>query len=418
MGAIAAAENLRLAMRRVRANRGSPGVDGMSVEQLPAYLDSHGPQLREMLLAGTYQPQPVKRVAIPKRSGGTRELGIPTVVDRLVQQAILQVLTAHYDPTFSPHSYGFRPGKNAHQALEQARTYVAEGKEWVVDLDLERFFDRVNHDMLMGRLAKRITDKGLLRLIRGYLEAGVLVHGVVQEREEGTPQGGPLSPLLANILLDDLDWELERRGHNFCRYADDCNIYVHSQRAGERVMASVTHYLERKLKLRVNREKSGVDRAAKRKFLGLRVIGREEKARLSIAPESRARVKKELRRITKRNRGVSLRQVLTELGRYTDGWVGYYWVARTPSVFRELDQWLRRRLRCYQWKQWKWPRTRAKGLLAAGVGRYLAWGTAYGDRGYWCVAGSPAMTQALPNAALQRLGFHSLLERYHSLATP
>lgn len=417
MEAIAAVENLGLAMQRVRANKGSPGVDGMSVEQLPAYLEDHGPELREMLVAGTYHPKPVKRVAIPKRSGGMRELGIPTVVDRLVQQAILQVLTPHYDPTFSAYSYGFRPGKSAHQALEQAKTYVAEGKEWVVDLDLERFFDRVNHDLLMGRLAKRIPDKRLLRLIRRYLEAGILAHGVVQEREEGTPQGGPLSPLLANILLDDFDRELERRGHSFCRYADDTNIYVRSQRAGERVMRSVTQYLERKLKLQVNREKSGVDRAGRRKFLGLRVIGRGEKARLSIAPESRVRVKKELRRITKRNRGVSLRQVLTELGRYTDGWVGYFWVARTPSVFLQLDQWLRRRLRCYQWKQWKRPRTRAKGLLAAGVGRYLAWGTAYGDRGYWCVAGSPAMTQALPNAALQRLGFRSLLERYHSLAT-
>jgi RNA-directed DNA polymerase len=251
MEAIAAIENLVLAMQRVRANKGSPGVDGVSVEQLPAYLEDQGPELREKLLAGTYHPQPVKRVAIPKRSGGMRELGIPTVVDRLVQQAILQVLTPHYDPTFSPYSYGFRPGKSAHQALEQAKTYVAEGKEWVVDLDLEWFFDRVNHDLLMGRLAKRITDKRLLRLIRRYLEAGILVHGVVQEREEGTPQGGPLSPLLANILLDDFDRELERRGHSFCRYADDSNIYVRSQRAGERVMRSVTQYLERKLKLRV-----------------------------------------------------------------------------------------------------------------------------------------------------------------------
>ena len=278
MEAIAAAENLRLAMGRVRANKGSPGVDGMRVEQLAAFLQEHGPYLAEQLLAGTYQPQPLKRAAIPKRSGGTRELGIPTVVDRLIQQAILQVLTPIYDPQFSPHSYGFRPGKSAHQALEQARAYVAEGKTWVVDLDLERFFDRVNHDMLMGRLAKRITDKRLLRLIRGYLEAGILAEGVVQEREEGTPQkdtrpplsqGGPLSPLLANILLDDFDQELERRGHSFCRYADDCNIYVRSQRGGERVMASVTHYLERKLKVKVNREKSGVDRAARRKFLGL-----------------------------------------------------------------------------------------------------------------------------------------------------
>jgi group II intron reverse transcriptase/maturase len=410
MEAIVAPENLRQAMARVRANKGSPGVDGMSAERLPGYLEEQGPHLVEQLLAGTHQPQPVKRAAIPKRSGGTRELGIPTVVDRLIQQAILQVLTPVYDPHFSPQSYGFRPGKNAHQALEQARQYVAEGQAWVVDL-------RVNHDMLMGRLAKRITDKRLLRLIRRYLEAGILAEGVVQEREEGTPQGGPLSPLLANILLDDFDRELERRGHSFCRFADDCNIYVRSQRAGARVMGSVTRYLETKLKLKVNRAKSRVDLAAKRKFLGLRVSGFGGKARLSIALESRTRLRQEVRRITKRNRGVSLRQVLTELGRYPDGWVAYFHIARTPSVFEEFDQWIRRRLRCYQWKLWKWPKTRAKELLGAKIGRYLAWGTAYGTRGPWSVAGSPAMTQALPNAVLERLGFRSLLRRYQALAT-
>jgi RNA-directed DNA polymerase len=272
--------------------------------------------------------------------------------------------------------------------------------------------------MLMGELAKRLTDKRLMRLIRGNLEAGVLWEGVVHEREEGTPQGGPLSPLLANILLDRFDRELGRRGHSFCRYADDCNIYVRSQRAGERVMASVTRYLEKKLKLKVNRKKSGVDLAARRKFLGLRVIGRKEKARISIAPESRTRLKREVRRITERNGGVALTQVLTELGRYTDGWVGYFRVARTPSVFQEIDQWLRRRLRCYQWKQWKWPWTRARELLKAKVGRYLAWGTAYGNSGPWCVAGSPAMSQALPNAALEADGFRSLLKKYQALATP
>jgi len=417
MEAIVAAENMRQAMARVVANRGSPGIDGMRVEELPAYLEEQGPHLVEQLLAGRYQPQPVKRVAIPKPSGGTRELGIPTVIDRVIQQAVLQVLTPIYDPTFSQHSYGFRPGKSAHQAMEQARQYVAGGKAWVVDLDLEKFFDRVKHDILMGRLAKRIMDKRVLRLIRRYLEAGILTNGVVQEREEGTPQGGPLSPLLANILLDEFDRELERRGHSFCRYADDCNIYVRSQRAGERVMASVTRYLEKKLKLKVNREKSGVDLASKRKFLGLRVIGRGEKARLSIAPESRRRLRQTVRKITKRNRGVSLRQVLTELGRYTDGWVGYFHVAQTPSVFQAFDQWLRRRLRCYQWKQWKSPRTRAKALLAAKIGRYLAWGTAYGNHGPWRVAGSPAMTQALTNAALERLGFRSLQKKYQALAT-
>jgi len=417
MEAIVAADNMRLAMERVRANKGSPGVDGMSVEEMPAYLRAEWRHLVERLLSGGYEPEPVRRAMIPKRSGGKRELGIPTVVDRLIQQAILQVLTPIYDPTFSPYSYGFRPGKSAHQAIEKARQHVAEGKEWVVDLDLEKFFDRVNHDMLMGELAKRVTDKRLLRLIRWYLEAGILSEGVVHEREEGTPQGGPLSPLLANILLDRFDRELERRGHSFCRYADDCNIYVRSQRAGERVMASVTRYLEKKLKLKVNRSKSGVDRAARRKFLGLRVIGGEGKARLSIAPESRTRLKQEVRRISKRNRGVALQVVLAELGRYTDGWVGYFHVAKTPSVFQDFDQWLRRRLRCYQWKQWKWPRTRAKALLEAKIGRYLSWGTAYGNHGPWCVAGSPAMCQALSNAALERLGFRSLLKRYQALAT-
>ena len=417
MEAIVAADNLRLALVRVRTNKGSPGVDGMGVEDLPTYLEKEGPHLLEELLAGRYEPQPVRRATIPKRSGGKRELGIPTVVDRFVQQATLQVLTPICDPTFSPHSYGFRPGKKAHQALEQARQYVAEGKEWVVDLDLEKFFDRVNHDMLMGELAKKVTDKRLLRLIRRYLEAGILSEGVVLERKEGTPQGGPLSPLLANILLDRFDRELERRKHSFCRYADDCNIYVRSQRAGERVMASVTRYLEKKLKLKVNRQKSGVDVAARRKFLGLRVIGRGEKARLSIAPESRTRLKQEVRRITKRNRGVAMQQVLAELGQYTDGWVGYFHVAKTPSVFQDLDQWLRRRLRCYQWKQWKWPRTRAEALLEAKVGRYLAWGMVYGNHGPWHVAGSPVMNQALPNAALESLGFRSLLKKYQALAT-
>jgi RNA-directed DNA polymerase len=417
MEAIVAADNLRLAVGRVRANKGSPGVDGMSVEQLPVYLAKEWPHLAGELLAGRYKPRPVRRATIPKRSGGMRELGIPTVVDRLIQQAILQVLTPVWDPRFSPYSYGFRPGKSAHQAVEKARQYVAEGKEWVVDLDLEKFFDRVNHDMLMGELAKRVTDKRLLRLIRWYLEAGVLSEGVVHEREEGTPQGGPLYPLLANILLDRFDRELGRRRHSFCRYADDCNIYVSSQRAGERVMVSVVRYLEKKLKLKVNRKKSGVDLAARRKFLGLRVTGRGEKARLSIAPESRTRLKQEVRRITKRNRGVAMPQVLVELGRYTNGWVGYFQVAKTPSVFQEFDQWLRRRLRCYQWKQWKWPRRRAEALLEAKVGRYLAWGTAYGSHGPWCVAGSPAMSQALSNATLERLGFQSLLKRYQALAT-
>jgi RNA-directed DNA polymerase len=415
MEVVVAAENVRQALRRVRANKGSPGVDGMTVGELPDYLRTAWPSLRAALLAGDYEPQPVKRVGIPKPDGGVRELGIPTVVDRMIQQAMLQVLTPIYDPGFSRYSYGFRPGKSAHQALEQARAYVAEGRGWVVDLDLERFFDRVNHDVLMGRLAKGIGDQRLLRLVRRYLEAGVLLNGVVMEREEGTPQGGPLSPLLANILLDEWDKELERRGHRFCRYADDCNIYMRSERAGERVLVSVRRWLERVLRLRVNEGKSAVGRPHERPFLGYRIIGMA-KARLSVAPKSLARAKATIRRLTRRNRGVSLGQVLAELGTFTDGWVGYYWAARTPSMFQELDGWIRRRLRCYQWKQWKTARRRALELRKRGIGRYLAWGTAYDGPGLWRAAGSPALTQALSNRVLVRHGYHSLSTRYQSLA--
>jgi len=415
MEAVVAADNMRQALKRVRANKGSPGVDGMTVGELAGYLKDAWPRLQQELLAGTYKPQPVRRVEIPKPDGGVRELGIPTVVDRLIQQALLQVLTPLYDPTFSSHSYGFRPGKSAQQAALAARDMVASGKGWVVDLDLEKFFDRVNHDILMSRLARRIGDKRVLRVIRRYLQAGVMLNGVVMDRSEGTPQGGNLSPLLANILLDELDRELERRGHSFCRYADDCNIYVHSQRAGERVMASVTQFLAKKLKLRVNQAKSAVARPFERKFLGLRVIGQMQ-ARLSIAPQSLKRAKDTIRRITRRNRGVSLVRVLEELGRFTDGWVGYFWIARTPSVFQSLDEWIRRRLRCYQWKQWKTWRHRARELLKLGIGRYLAWGTAYNSAGPWHIAGCPAMTQSLTNAGLTVMGFHSLHERYLTLA--
>jgi RNA-directed DNA polymerase len=416
MEAVVDADNMRQALKRVRANKGSPGIDGMTVQQLPAFLKGEWPRLKQALLAGTYQPEPVRRVEIPKPDGGVRQLGIPTALDRLIQQAILQVLDPLYNPTFSRFSYGFRVGKSAHEALAQARRHVASGKGWMVDLDLEKFFDRVNHDLLMGRLAQRIGDKRLLRLIRRYLEAGVLLNGVVIEREEGTPQGGPLSPLLSNVLLDELDRELERRGHCFCRYADDCNIYVRSQRAGERVLVSITGFLETKLRLKVNREKSAVARPSQRKFLGYRVLG-GAKARLSIAPQSLKRAKETIRRITKRNRGVSLARVLVELRTFTDGWVAYFWRARTPSVFRALDEWIRRRLRCYQWKLWKKPRRRARELRKAGVGPWLAYGVAFDGPGPWRVAGCPAMSRALTNAKLTQFGYHSLHERYQALAS-
>ncbi len=416
MEAVVAAENMRQALKRVRANKGAPGVDGMTVEELPEHLKVEWLRLKQELLEGEYKPQAVKRVEIPKPDGGVRQLGIPTVVDRLIEQAVLQVLSPLYDPTFSNWSYGFRPKRNAHQAVSQAREYVEQGNDWVVDIDLEKFFDRVNHDMLMGRLAKRIGDKRLLKLIRRYLQAGIMSEGVVVSRVEGTPQGGPLSPLLANVLLDELDRELERRGHKFCRYADDCNIYVRSQRAGERVMASVTRYLEGKLRLKVNAAKSRVARPSKRDFLGFRMLGRR-KSRVIIAPSSRKHMKDAVRRITRRNRGVSLERVLEELGRYTDGWVGYYRLAQTPSVYAEFDEWIRRRLRCYQWKQWKRPATRARALRSAGVERYLALGTAYDGPGLWRAAGSPGLTIALPNAKLARMGYHSMHERYLALTS-
>lgn len=409
-------DNLRPALKQVRSNKGAPGLDGMTVEQLPRWLKDNWSDLRDRLRAGTYRPPPVKRVELPKPDGGVRLLGIPTVVDRFIQQAVLQVLQPLYDPTFSPHSYGFRPKRSAHQALAAAREQVASGCGWVVDLDLEKFFDRVNHDLLMGRLARRIADKQLLRLIRGYLEAGVMLNGVVVTSDEGTPQGGPLSPLLANILLDDLDRELERRGHRFCRYADDCNIYVQSQRAGERVMASVSRFLERKLKLRVNVAKSAVARPAERKFLGFRIWGRQA-PQVKLASKTLKRFKDKVRQLTKRNRGVSLRQVLAELRTYTDGWLAYFWHCRSRHLFRELDSWLRRRLRCYLWKQWKWRWTRFQRLLRCGVPRHIVVAAVGSGVGPWAAAKSPAMQMALSCEQLKAMGYHSLLERYDLLAS-
>jgi group II intron reverse transcriptase/maturase len=404
------------ALRKVESNKGAAGVDGMRTDELRPHLMKHWKALKQKLLDGKYRPHPVRRVEIPKPDGGVRELGIPTVLDRFIQQMILQVLEPLYDPTFSGSSYGFRPGRGAKNALESAREHVASGNGWVVDIDLEKFFDRVNHDVLMGRLARRIGDKRLLKLIRLYLQAGVMLNGVVVERYEGTPQGGPLSPLLSNILLDELDKELERRGHKFCRYADDCNIYVKTERGGQRVMESIAKFLEKKLRLKVNRAKSAVSKPHARKFLGLRIIG-GAKARISIAPKSIVRFKKQVRRLTRRNRGVSFKHVLSDLKKFTDGWVGYFRIAQTPTVYKGLDEWIRRRLRCYVWKQWKKPKRRAKELLKYGIGPWLAWGVAYNGHGLWKVAGCPAMSMALTNTRLESLGFSSLYKRFVSLTS-
>jgi len=402
-------ENLKKALKRVRQNKGSPGVDGMTVKELPDYLMEHWPMIRDQLLSGTYQPQPVKRVEIPKPGGGVRKLGIPTCLDRFIQQAVLQVLQEQWDPTFSEHSYGFRPGRSAHQAIAQAQAYIAEGYDYVVDIDLERFFDRVNHDKLMGRVAKRVSDKRLLKLIRALLNAGVMENGLVSPTDEGAPQGGPLSPLLSNLVLDDLDTELERRGHRFVRYADDSNIYVRSERAGLRVMASISQFITKRLKLKVNRDKSAVGRPWERKFLGFRfTAGRVLKR--SIAPPARRRFKKRIRELTRRTRGVGLERMVEDLSRYLVGWRGYFGFCETPSVLRVLDSWIRRRLRSVVWKQWKRGRKRFAELRARGVCKDLAAKAAGSCHGPWRLARSQALSIALPNAYFTSLGLPSLVD--------
>jgi len=385
-------DNLNQAYRRVKANQGAPGVDGMTIDDLPNWIAAHKQEFIAALLDGSYRPQPVRGVQIPKPGGGVRQLGIPTVVDRLVQQAILQVLEPLLDPTFSASSYGFRPGRSAHQALGQAQKYVAEGRVIVVDIDLEKFFDRVNHDILMARLARRIADKRLLRIVRRFLQAGLMQDGVCVERDEGTPQGGPLSPLLSNLLLDDLDKELERRGHRFCRYADDCNIYVQTKAAGERVLASITQFLETKLKLRVNRDKSAVAHVEERKFLGHRLL---RGGKLGIAPKSLERAKERIREITRRNRGISLKRMIHELNRFLVGWVTYFRHAACKSHLTALDGWIRRKLRCVRLKQCKRTKPIADFLRGLGVPEANAWKTALSGKGWWRLAGSPSVTHAM-----------------------
>jgi len=400
-------ENLKRAWKRVKANQGSPGVDGMTVFALKDYLDEHWPAIREQLLMGKYQPQPVLRVEIEKLDGGMRKLGIPTVVDRFIQQAVMQVLQSRWDRTFSDSSYGFRPGRSAHQAVARAQQYIAEGFTYVVDLDLEKFFDRVNHDKLMGQIAKRVEDRRLLKLIRAFLNAGVMEGGLVSPSVEGTPQGGPLSPLLSNLVLDELDRELERRGHGFARYADDCNIYVRSERAGQRVMESISNFIVMELKLKVNSEKSAVAKPQERKFLGFSFTG-GAKPKRRIAPKARQRFREKVREMTRRKKGDSMKQRVEELTQYLRGWRGYFGYCETPTVLKELDSWVRRRLRCCYWIQWKTGRRRYDALFRLGVSRELAANTAGSNRGPWYLSKSVALRQAMPNAYFDSIGLPRL----------
>jgi RNA-directed DNA polymerase len=388
-------ENLWQALKRVKGNAGSPGIDGMTVDDLTDYLKQHWLTIREQLLSGSYQPQPVRRVEIPKPDGGVRKLGIPTVLDRLIQQAVMQVLQRSWDHTFSESSYGFRPGRSAHQAVARAQQHVAAGCRWVVDLDLEKFFDRVNHDKLMSQVARRVGDKRLLQLIRSWLKAGVMENGLVGPREEGTPQGGPLSPLLSNLVLDQLDRELERRGHRFVRYADDCNIYVRSRRAGQRLMGGLTRLLEGKLKLKVNREKSAVARPWERKFLGFSFTnGKLPKRR--IAPKAMIRFQARIRILTRRTRGISLESMVRELGRYLQGWQGYFGFCQTPTVLERFNKWIRRRLRSVACKQWRTGKTRFARLRQLGLSPDLAARTAGRQWGPWRLSRTQALSYAMP----------------------
>jgi RNA-directed DNA polymerase len=409
MEAVCERENLKEALRRVKANKGSAGVDGMTVGGITDYLKQHWPAIREQLLTGTYEPRPVRRVEIPKPDGGVRKLGIPTVLDRFIQQAVMQVLQRQWDPTFSESSYGFRPGRSAQQAVAQAQKHIAEGHRWCVDFDLEKFFDRVNHDKLMGQIAKRVDDRRLLKLIRAFLNAGVMENGLVSPSVEGTPQGGPLSPLLSNLVLDELDRELERRGHRFVRYADDCNVYVRSERAGQRVMESVTQFITQKLRLKVNETKSAVARPQERKFLGFSFSAGPEVKRV-IAPKALDRFKRRVREITRRAKGVSMKTTIEELAPYMRGWRGYFGFCETPEVLIGLTRWVRLRLRAAMWRQWKTPRRRREALIELGVRTRLASNTAGSGLGPWYLAKAKALSVGLSNAYFKLLGLPSLFE--------
>jgi group II intron reverse transcriptase/maturase len=398
-------DNVLRALQRVESNRGAPGVDGMTVMELRPWLRSHWNDIRRSLDAGTYRPSPVRRVTIPKPDGGERELGVPTALDRLIQQAVAQALTPIFDPAFSPHSYGFRPGRSAHQAVKAARAFVVEGYTWVVDVDLERFFDRVQHDVLMARVARKVDDPRVLRLIRRHLDAGVMVSGVKQASVEGTPQGSPLSPLLANIMLDDLDRELERRGHRFVRYADDVRVHVKTERAGQRVLTGITEFLRRRLRLQVNKVKSSVRHAAQAMVLGFGFYRhRTGEIMVRVASKALRRMRERIRALTGRSWRIAMPERVVRLNRFITGWCTYFSLAETPSTFEEADQWLRRRLRQVRWKEWKRPPARFRNLLALGIPRQKAHEWANSSVGHWRMAGAPPLARALPNAHWVHLG--------------
>lgn len=414
MEQVVSRQNMLTALKRVRQNKGSAGEDGMTVEELPLCLKEHWSEIRQSLLNGSYKPKPIRRVEIPKPDGGIRQLGIPVVLDRLIQQAILQVLTPIFDPQFSESNYGFRPKRNAHQAVKKAKEYIQSGNIYVVDIDIEKFFDKVNHDILMSRVAREVRDKRILRLIGKYLRSGVMVNGVCHMTEEGTPQGGNLSPLLANILLDELDKELEKRGHKFVRYADDCNIYVASKRSGLRVMSSVKAFVERKLKLKINESKSAVDCSNKRKFLGFSFMSGSE-AKIRLAKQIVIRFVNKIKTLTNRSKGWSMKKRIEELNQYLRGWIRYFRIAQTPSVFQKMDEWLRRRLRMCLLKQWKLPRTKTKRLMALGIP--LEWAVCISNsrKGIWHLARTPQMHKALNLTYWQETGLISLAKTHYTL---
>ena len=409
---ILARENMILAMKRVIKNKGSHGVDGMRCDELRTHSIEHWATIKLKLLDGTYSPSPVRRVEIPKPNGDKRLLGIPTVLDRMIQQGIAQELTKIYDPSFSKNSFGFRPNRSAQDAIKKSKEYINEGNKWVVDMDLEKFFDKVSHDILMERLSRKIKDKRVLKLIRKYLESGIMINGIRINNEEGTPQGGPLSPLLSNIMLDEVDKELERRGHKFCRYADDCNIYVKSKKAGSRVLKSMTYLLENKLKLKVNKDKSKVDLVTRRKFLGYSFYFSKGGVEIRIHEKSYERFKTKVKEITNRNTGISMEMRLKKLNEVTMGWLNYFAVAKAKSRIIELEQWIRRRLRACIWKQWKRVRTRYNNLKRLGVTTYKAWEYANTRKGYWRISNSPIVSTTLGNSYLEELGYKSITKRY------